>query len=112
MTTEESINVSSRSNSAVDILKFFVLIATPVAYMVHLTSWQTVWIDIPQDYYDFGFWGSFEKHIGMTNQEFYDAYNMLLTSGDINDDPPDGWTFPEGPISAYADFLEIVPESD
>ena len=51
-----------------------------VAYMAHLTSWKTVWIDIPQDYYDLGFWGSFEKHIGMTNQEFYDAYNKLLRS--------------------------------
>ena len=83
-----------------------------VAYMAHLTSWKTVWIDIIQDYYDLGFWGSFEKHIGMTNQEFYDAYNNLLRSGDIDDDPPEGWTFPEGPISDYADFLKIVPESD
>lgn len=83
-----------------------------VAYMAHLTSWKTVWIDIIQDYYDLGFWGSFEKHIGMTNQEFYDAYNELLRSGDIDDDPPEGWTFPEGPISAYADFWKIVPESD
>ena len=83
-----------------------------VAYMAHLTSWKTVWIDIPQDYYDLGFWGSFEKHIGMTNQEFYDAYNKLLRSGDIDDDPPEGWTFPEGPISAYADFWKIAPESD
>ena len=36
-----------------------------VSYMAHLTSWKTVWIDIVQDYYDLGFWGSFEKHIGM-----------------------------------------------
>ena len=48
----------------------------------------------------------------MTNQEFYDAFNKLLRSGDINGNPLEGWTFPGGPISAYADFLEIVPESD
>ena len=83
-----------------------------VAYMAHLTSWKTVWIDIPQDYYDLGFWGSFEKHMRMEKQEFYDAYNNLFTSGDVNDEPPEGWTFPEGPISGYADFLKIVPESD
>ncbi|MCL0032044.1 hypothetical protein M1N14_01165 [Dehalococcoidia bacterium] len=83
-----------------------------VSYMAHLTSWKTVWIDIPQDYYDLGFWGSFEKHMSMEKQEFYDAYNKLITSGDVNDAPPEGWAFPEGPISEYADFLKIVPESD
>ena len=83
-----------------------------VAYMAHLTSWKTVWIDIPQDYYDLGFWGSFEKHIGMEKQEFYDAYNNLMTSGDVDDEPPEGWTVPEGAISEYADFLKKVPESD
>ena len=79
-----------------------------VAFMAHLTSWKTVWIDIPQDYYDLGFWGAFEKHIGMTNKEFYDAYNKFLRSGN---DPPQGWTPPQGPISEYADFWEIIPES-
>jgi len=83
-----------------------------VSYMAHLTSWETVWIDIPQDYYDLGFWGSFEKHIGMEKQEFYDAYNNLITSGDVNDTPPENWAPPAGPISEYADFLKIVPESD
>ena len=83
-----------------------------VSYLAYLTSWKTVWIDIPQDYYDLGFWGAFEKHVGMTNQEFYDGYNAFLSTGDPEDDPPAGWTHPEGPISAYADFWQIVPESD
>ena len=48
----------------------------------------------------------------MQKQEFYDAYNNLITSGDVNDEPPEGWTVPEGAISEYADFLKIVPESD
>jgi hypothetical protein len=53
-----------------------------VYYMAYLTSWKTVWIDIPQDYYDLGFWGAVEKHLGMTKQEFFDAYNEFLRSGD------------------------------
>ncbi len=83
-----------------------------VYYMAYLTSWKTVWIDIPQDYYDLGFWGSFEKHIGMTNEEFYDSYNNFLRSGNPEDDPPEGWMPPKGPISEYADFWGIIPESD
>ena len=31
------------------------------AYLGYITSYKTVWIDIPQDYYDLGFWGSLEK---------------------------------------------------
>ena len=101
----------SMSASAESSLKCSASLAA-VAYMAHLTSWKTVWIDITQDYYDLGFWGSFEKHMGMTNEEFYDAFNKFLKSGDIDDDPPEGWTLPDGPISAYADFWKIVPESD
>ena len=48
----------------------------------------------------------------MEKQEFYDAYNNLITSGDVNDAPPENWAPPAGPISEYADFLKIVPESD
>ena len=84
--------------------------ATP--YLAYLTSYKTVWIDIPQDYYDLGFWGALKKYTGMTKQEFYDSYNEFLRTGDPEDDPPAGWTPPEGPISAYADFWKIVPESD
>lgn len=82
------------------------------AYIAFKTSYKTVWIDIPRDYYDLGFWGAFEKHVGMTKQEFFDDYNEFLRSGDPDDDPPAGWVPPEGPISAYADFLQIIPESD
>ena len=65
------------------------------------------YFDIPQDYYDLGFWGSFEKHVGMTKQEFYDSYNNFLRSGKPDDEPPAGWARPEGPIVEYADFLGI-----
>ena len=97
--SEERYSTESGCNSAL----------MAVAFMAHLTSWETVWIDIPQDYYDLGFWGAFEKHIGMTMEEFYDAYNKLLKSGN---DTPEGWPPPQGPISEYADFWGIIPESD
>ncbi|MCX8278409.1 MAG: hypothetical protein OTJ43_09115 [Dehalococcoidia bacterium] len=38
-------------------------------------AYKTVWIDIPQDYYELGWWGAFEKHVGLTKQEFFDEYN-------------------------------------
>ena len=83
-----------------------------VPYIASLTSWKTVWIDIPQDYYDLGFWGSFEKHIGMTKLEFYDNFNVFLRAGDPEDEPPPGWQPQIGPFINYADFLLIVPEAD
>jgi len=82
------------------------------AYLGYITSYKTVWIDIPQDYYDLGFWGSLEKHAGMSKQEFYDSYNEFLRTGGPDDEPPDGWEPPENYISEHADFLKIVPESD
>ena len=82
------------------------------AYLGYITSYKTVWIDIPQDYYDLGFWGSLEKHAGMSKQEFYDSYNEFLRTGDPDDEPPDGWAPPQNYISEHADFLKIVPESD
>ena len=82
------------------------------AFMAYKSSYKTVWIDIPQDYYDLGFWGAVEKHVGFTEQEFFDEYNAFMRSGDSGDEPPAGWSPPQGPISAYADFLKIIPESD
>ena len=82
------------------------------AFMAYKSSYKTVWIDIPQDYYDLGFWGAVKKHLGFTEQEFFDEYNAFMRSGDPGDEPPAGWSPPQGPISAYADFLQIIPESD
>ena len=49
-------------------------------YLATLTSWQTVWIDIPRDFYDLelGFWGAIEKYTGMDTQTFYDNFNAFL----------------------------------
>ena len=86
------------------------LVAVP--FMAYKSSYKTAWIDIPQDYYALGFWGAVEKHLGLAEQEFYDEYNAFIRSGDPDDEPPVGWAPPKGPISAYADFLQIIPESD
>ena len=86
------------------------LVAVP--FMAYKSSYKTAWIDIPQDYYALGFWGAVEKHLGLAEQEFYDEYNAFIRSGDPDDEPPVGWVPPKGPISAYADFLQIIPESD
>jgi len=75
--------------------------------MAYKSSYKTVWIDIPQDYYDLGFWGAVEKHLGFTEQEFFDEYNAFMRSGDPGEEPPAGWSPPQGPISAYAYFLQI-----
>ena len=39
-------------------------------------------------------------------------FMAFLRTGNPDDEPPLGWAPPEGPISAYADFWKIVPESD
>ena len=79
------------------------------AYLAHLTSYQTLWIDIPQDYYELGFKDSFEKNTGMTLQAFYDCFNGFMHSRDPNESPPVGF-FPTEPINTYADFWRIRSE--
>jgi hypothetical protein len=73
------------------------------AYLAYLTSYQTLWVDIPMDIYKLGFENSFQKHTNMTLQEFYDQFNAFLRQGDPNDPPPAGF-FPEVPISEYVNF--------
>ena len=78
-------------------------------YLASLTSWQTVWIDIPRDFYnlELGFWGAIEKHTGMDTQTFYDNFNAFLRSGDPEDDPPPGWQPQPGPFTNYVDFFDL-----
>ena len=83
-------------------------------YLATLTSWQTVWIDIPRDFYDLelGFWGAIEKYTGMDTQTFYDNFNAFLRAGDPEDEPPAGWQPQPGPFADYADFFSIVSRSN
>jgi hypothetical protein len=67
--------------------------------------------DIPADYYELSFWGAIEKHLGLTELEFYAEFNALLRSVDANtiDETyaPPGWKIPEGDIAEVVDFLGI-----
>jgi hypothetical protein len=81
------------------------------AYIAYKTSYKAVWIDIPQNYYELGWWGAFEKDVGLTKQEFFDEYNQFLRSGNPEDEPPIGWSPPDGPISEYANLCDIIPAS-
>ena len=38
------------------------------SYLAHLTSWETVFVDIPATYYDLGFWGA--AHRRCSRQSF------------------------------------------
>ncbi|MBL6629021.1 MAG: hypothetical protein ISP22_05410, partial [Candidatus Actinomarina sp.] len=44
----------------------FCFIGIANAYLAYLTSYETVWVDIPKDIYELSFQGSFEKHTNMT----------------------------------------------
>jgi hypothetical protein len=76
------------------------------AYLAYLTSFQTVWVSIPNDVYDLGFEKSFRKHTSMSLQEFYEKFNAFLRQGDPDDPPPPGF-FTEGPITDYVDFPSL-----
>ena len=73
------------------------------AYLAYLTSYQTIWVDIPMGIYELGFEKSFQKHTNMTLQGFYDKFNTFLKQGDPDDLPPAGF-FPQGPIGDYVNF--------
>ena len=73
------------------------------AYMAYLTSYQTVFVDIYKDFYELGWDASFEKHMGMTVNEFHEKWNTFMTT--VPDEPPLGF-FPEGPLSDYVNFFD------
>jgi hypothetical protein len=73
-----------------------------------IVDMKTIWMDIPQDYYELGFWGTVEKHVGLTENEFMNSYNDFLRSGSHDDDPPKGWPQNEREIETI-NFLDIVP---
>ena len=83
----------------------FCFIGIANAYLAYITSYETVWVDIPKDIYDLTFEGSFEKHTNMTLDEFYDKFNSFMRDGDPDDLPPPGF-FPDKPISEIVDFFK------
>lgn len=89
----------------------FIIFAAGTQFIAHKSSWQVALRDIPADYYELSFWGSIEKHLGLTELEFYAEFNALLRSVDANtiDETyaPPGWKIPEGDIAEVVDFLGI-----
>jgi len=81
-----------------------------VPFLAYKTSYKTVWVDIPLNYYDLGFYGALEKFYGKTKAEFYDDFNTFMRSGNAEDDPPTGWA-PSDTDFEYAEFLNITSEA-
>ena len=75
-------------------------------YLAYITSYQTLFVNLSEDMWELGFDGSFEKHVGMTKEEFYESFNAFMREGDPDDPSPTGF-FPDKPISELVDFWSI-----
>jgi len=88
-----------------------IIFAAGTQFIAHKSSWQVALRDIPADYYELGFWGSIEKHLGLTELEFYAEFNALLRSVDANtiDEAyaPPGWKIPDEDMAKVVDFQGI-----
>jgi len=76
-----------------------------VAHLASLSSYQSVFVDIPRDFREMDFAGAFEKNIGMTVEDFYLQHHSWLKSlsgpagrSAISD------LFPSGSLSAEVEF--------
>jgi hypothetical protein len=89
----------------------FIIFAAGTQFIAYKSSWQVALRDIPADYYQLGFWGSIEKHLGLTELDFYTEFNALLRSVDANtiDEAfaPPGWKIPEQDIAEVVNFNDI-----
>ena len=85
----------------------------PIRFMAHTSSWKAVMRDIPADYFALGFWGAVERHTGLNEAAFYDAFNAFMRATNWEDiDPefaPSGWNTPAESIETVVDFLGIQP---
>ena len=61
---------------------------------------------ILEDSWEIGFPASFEKHVGMTMDEFYVQFTKFMREGNIDDPPPQGF-FPKEPLSKLVDFSSV-----
>ena len=88
-----------------------IIFAAGTQFIAYKSSWQVALRDIPADYYELGFWGAIEKHLGLTELEFYAEFNALLRSVDANtiskDYAPPGWKIPDADIADVVDFPGI-----
>ena len=73
-------------------------------YLQYITSPQAAFFDILKDQWLLGFEGSFEKHIGMTLDEFYADLNRFLRSLEPGQNAPDEFFMPDTPLRETIDF--------
>ena len=66
----------------------------------------TMFFGILEDSWEIGFPASFEKHVGMTMDEFYVQFTKFMREGNIDDPPPQGF-FPKEPLSKLVDFSSV-----
>ena len=68
------------------------------------TGFQIVLVKLFEDMYHIGFDGSFQKHVGISKEEFYEKYNDFIKNSE--DVPPEGF-FPDNPLTELVDFWSI-----
>ena len=83
----------------------------PIHFMAHRSSWEVVLKKIPEDYYEYGFWGALELNLGLSEQEFYDEFNQIMRSSNWEEIDtwfaPNGWNIPNNSIEDTVDFENI-----
>ena len=75
-------------------------------YLAYYASHQIMWVDIPRDMWSMGFPAAFQKHVGLTVDEFAESYSNFMNSGSPDDPPPVGF-FTEKPLSELVDFWSL-----
>ena len=75
-------------------------------YLAFYTSHQIMLVDIPRDMWSLGFPAAFEKHVGLTIDEFAEKYSEFMNSGSPDEPPPDGF-YSNQPLSELVDFWSL-----
>jgi len=72
-------------------------------YLAYITSFDTLFINLHEDVYQLGFESSFEKHVGLSLDDFYKNFNQFIMDNTV---PPVGF-FPTKPLNELVDFYSI-----
>ena len=75
-------------------------------YLAYYASHQIMWVDIPRDMWAMGFPAAFQKHVGLTVDEFAESFSSFMNNGSPDDPPPEGF-FTEKPLSELVDFWSL-----
>ncbi len=75
-------------------------------YLAYRTSYQTLFVDLLVYMWEIGFDVSFQKHVGMSKEQFYDEYNDFMKESDPDTPSPDGF-FPDQTLNELVDFWAI-----